>query len=32
MSENEDGRESDGEDGKIEWLDRIVDFWATYIP
>lgn len=32
MSKAEDGGEADEEDGKNEWLDRVVNFLATYLP
>ena len=32
MAKAEDGGESDGEDKKNKWLDRIISFLATYLP
>jgi len=32
VPENEETGESDEEGGKNEWLDRIINFLATYLP
>ena len=32
MPKTEDGSEPDEEDEKNEWLDRILNFLATYLP
>jgi len=32
MSRAKDDRESDGEDKKNEWLDRVISLLATYLP